>query len=201
MLPLSETEKQALLRAIPELVFRIEMGQDGAVSIVGNGTRTRIAADALATPDIHAIEEGDPEGLLTSLYEELARRGKELVATSTPTGEVRAFEVQLKHSGQESLYEVRAVVCGSRQILAVVRDTTARLEAENAIARSSNELAHLNEMLQNEARLRAEEEHVIKNSFRKLEELLEDTIEAIALIVQKKHPQTARHQERVSRLA
>ncbi len=201
VLPLSEREQQALLRVLPDLVFRVELGQDGAVSVVGNGTRVHIPADGVGNPDFHAGEKDDPEGLLTSLCEELAHRAEKLMGEFLRTGEVQILELQFDHNGHSTFFEIRAVVCESRQVLVLVRDVTGRTEAENAMARTGDDLARLNEVLQNEASLRAEEEQVIRNSFRRLEKLLENTIETIALIVQKKDPQTARHQERVSKLA
>jgi HD-GYP domain-containing protein (c-di-GMP phosphodiesterase class II) len=201
VLTLSEREQQALLRVLPDLVFRIELGQDGAVSVVGNGTRVHIPADAVGNPDFHAGEKDDPEGLLASLCEELAHRGAKLMGEFLRTGEVQVLELQFDHNGHSTFFEIRAVACESRQVLVLVRDVTGRTEAENAMASAGDDLARLNEVLQNEASLRAEEEQVIRNSFRRLEKLLENTIETIALIVQKKDPQTARHQERVSKLA
>jgi HD-GYP domain-containing protein (c-di-GMP phosphodiesterase class II) len=201
VLPLSEPEQQALLRATPDLVFRIEMEEDGAISVVGNGTRVHIPVDAVGNPDFHTGLKDDPEGLLTSLCEELAHRGEKLMAEFLRTGEVQVIELQFDYNGRSTFFEIRAVVCESRQVLAVVRDITAQREAENAMARAGDDLARLNEVLQNEASFRAEGEDVLKKSFRRLEKLMENTIEAIAMIVQRKDPQIARHQERVSRLS
>ncbi len=201
VLPLSEREQQALLRVLPDTVFRIDLGQDGAVSVVGNGTRVDIPADSVRNPDFHAGLKDDPEGLLTSLCEELAHRGEKLMGEFLRTGEVQVLDLQFDYNGHSTFFEIRAVVCESRQVLAVVRDITAQREAEGAMARAGDDLARLNEVLQNEASLRAEEEDILRKSFQRLEKLLENTIEAIALIVQKKDPQTARHQERVSKLA
>ena len=83
----------------------------------------------------------------------------------------------------------------------MVRDVTALREAEKAIAGTGEEVARLSELLQYETALRAEEEDILKNSFHRLETLLEETVEAIALIVEKKDSFVAQHQERVSRLA
>ncbi|MCX5991493.1 MAG: HD domain-containing protein [Chloroflexi bacterium] len=201
VLPLSEAEQQALLRVTPDFVFRIELEQGGGVSVMGKGTRTYIAADAVAKPHDHAGKKNEPEDLMRSLCEELARQGDKLMGGFLQTGEVQVLELQLAHNGQTTYYEVRAAVCEIREVLVVVRDVTVLREAENAMARSRDELAHLNELLQNEASLRAEEEGILKKSFGSLEKLLEDTIGAIALIVQKKDAHTARHQKRVSSLA
>ena len=201
VLTLSEREQQALLRVLPDLVFRIELGQDGAVSVVGNGTRVHIPADGVGNPDFHAGEKDDPEDLLASLCEELAHRGAKLMGEFLRTGEVQVLELQFDHNGHSTFFEIRAVVCESRQVLVLVRDVTGRTETENAMARAGDDLARLNEVLQNEASLRTEEEELLRKGFQRLERLLENTIDAVALIVQKKDPRTARHQERVSKLA
>jgi HD-GYP domain-containing protein (c-di-GMP phosphodiesterase class II) len=83
----------------------------------------------------------------------------------------------------------------------VATDITARKEAEAGIARSLNEVARLNEVLQNETTLHAEDEQILDNAFAKLGKLLEDTIGAIQMIVHQKDPPTARHQARVCKLA
>lgn len=201
VLPLSEAEQQALLRATPDFVFRIEMEQNGAVSVIGNGTRTHIAADAVANLHSQPGKKDGPDDLMKSLCEELARHGEKLMGEFLRTGEVQVIELQLAHKSQTTCYEVRAVVCEIREVLVVVRDVTARREAENAIAKSKDELARLNELLRNESSLRAEEERILKKNLGRLQKLLEDTIGAIALMVQKKDPHTARHQKRVSKLA
>jgi len=138
---------------------------------------------------------------LTSLCEELAHRGEKLMAESLRTGEVQVIELQFDYNGHTTFFEIRAVVCESRQVLAVVRDITAQREAESAMARAGDDMARLNEVLQNEASFRTEGQDILKKSFRRLETLMENTIEAIAMIVRKRDPQIARHQERVSRLA
>ncbi len=201
VLPLSEAEQKALLRVIPDLIFRIELQQDGAVSVTGNGTRTYTTADALTNPDDQPGKEDKPEDLMKTLCEELARHGEKFMGGFLQTGEVQVLELQFDHDGQTTYYEVRATACVSKEVLAVVRDVTSHREAENAIARSRDELARLNEVLQNEVSLRADEEDILRKSFGKLEKLLEGTVEVIAMIVRKKDPHTARHQERVSRLA
>ena len=200
-LPLPEAEQKALLRAVPDLVFRITQEQDGTVTVVGNGIRTLVMADGVADPGVRPVKKEEPRDLMESLCEELGRHAEEFRGGFLRTGEVQSLELHFDQDGLATCYEARAVLSETGVLLAVVRDITARRDAEDAIARSTDELTRLSEALDNEANLRVEEEKVIKNSFRKLENLLENTIEAIGLIVQKKDPQTARHQERVSKLA
>jgi putative nucleotidyltransferase with HDIG domain len=63
------------------------------------------------------------------------------------------------------------------------------------------ELDRVNEVLKKEISLRLQEEEVLRKSFKKVEVLLENTIEAMSLIVERKDPYTAGHQRRVARLA
>lgn len=201
LLPLSETEQEALLRAMTGHVLRIRLERGGAVSVTGNRIRVHMSGNAIANPDSQPVREDKPEDPMKAVYEEVARHAEGLLAGYLQTGEAQVMDLQLDYNGETSYYEVRAVVSASREMLAVVRDVTALREAENAIAGSREELARLSELLQHETALRAEEEDILKRSFHRLETLLEDTVEAIALIVQKKDSLVAQHQERVSRLA
>jgi HD-GYP domain-containing protein (c-di-GMP phosphodiesterase class II) len=215
----SWSEEQAVLEAIPDYIFRIR--RDGSVSVAGSGTSRFLAANE-STPgkrsaDAAAKSEGQlkkvqPRDIVSRLAEELARRSRQLVAKAEETGKIQAFDLQLNHSGRTAHYEVRAAVFYRNEVLAVVRDVTARREAEAALAKlkedletkvqeQSSELTQLKEAFQSQVALLAEEEEVLKRSFSKLERLLEDTIGAITTIVQRKDPYTAGHQQRVSQLA
>ena len=201
ILPLSETEQETLLRAMTDQILRIKLEQDGSVSVTGNRIRVHMPANAIANPNSQPDREAKPEDPMRAVYEEIARHGEHLLAKSLQTGEAQVLDLQLEYDGQTSYYEVRAAVSANREILAVVRDVTPLREAENSIVGSREELARLSELLQYETALRAEEEDILKKSFHRLETLLEDTVEAIAMIVQKKDSLVAQHQERVSRLA
>jgi HD-GYP domain-containing protein (c-di-GMP phosphodiesterase class II) len=190
-----------LLRAMTDQVLRIKLEQDGSVSVAGSRTRVHMSASAIANPNSQPSKEAKPEDPMRAVYEEVARHGEKLLAEFLQTGETPVLDLQLDYNDQTSYYEVRAAVSASREMLAVVRDVTALREAEDAIAGSRDELARLSELLRHETSLRAEEEDILKNSFNRLETLLEETVEAIALIVQKKDSLVAQHQERVSRLA
>jgi HD-GYP domain-containing protein (c-di-GMP phosphodiesterase class II) len=200
LFPLSESQQEALLKAIPDFIFRISLRRDGA-TITGNGLRLNVPNKAVADSAGQSGEMSDSDDRMRSLAEELARQGETLMAEYLRTAEVQMLELQVEYDGQTTYYEVRAAVCDTKEVLALVRDVTALREAEGSIAASRDELARLNELLKNEASLRTAEEDILKKSFQRLQKLLEDTVEAIALIVHKKDSVTARHQERVSRLA
>ncbi len=201
VLPFSETEQETLLRVMPDHVLRIKLEQDGSVSVTGNRIRVHLPASAISNPNGQPGKDDKPEDPMKAVYEEIARHGEKLLAGFLQTGEVQTLDVQLDYNGETSHYEVRAAACVSREILAVVRDVTAVRGAENAIAGSKEEVTRLSEMLQHETALRAEEEEILKKSMHRLERLFEETVEAIALIVQKRDSQVAQHQERVSKLA
>lgn len=201
VLPLSETEQETLLRAMTDQVLRIKLEQDDSVSVTGHRIRVHLPASAIADPNSQPGKKAKPEDPMRVVYEEVARHSRVLLAEYLRTGEAQVLDLRLDHNGEISHYEVRAAVSASREMLAVVRDVTALREAENAIAGSREELARLSELLQHETALRAEEEDILKRSFHRLETLLEETVEAIALIVQKKDSLVAHHQDRVSQLA
>lgn len=197
----AQAEREVLLQLIPDQVFRIKARQDGSVSVRDGRARTRTAADGAAIPAAAPGKEDQPLGPTNSAGQEMACRGKALIEGFLRTGEMQVLEFQVEYGGRTSQYQVRAAACGPWELLAVVTDITARREAEAGIARSLSEVARMNEILQNEASLRAEDEQILDNAFAKLGKLLEDTIGAIQMIVHQKDPPTARHQARVCKLA
>ncbi len=195
-----EAEREVLLRLIPDQVFRIKAKEDGTVAVIDDRTRIEVGADlpvkSMSPPcDDTAADWSD------GLGQQLASRGKRLVDGFLETSEMQTLELQVECGGRTTQYQVRAAACAPWELLAVVTDVTARREADASIARSLSEVARLNEILQNEATLHAEDEQIMDNAFAKLGKLLEDTIGAIQMIVQQKDPPTARHQARVCRLA
>ncbi len=219
----AEAEQEVLLRMIPDQVFRIRVRPDIGVSVTDGrgheGPGGQPAAESAPASEEQII---DPRHGLRS---ELARRGPEIMDAFRRSGEVQTLEMEISHDGQVRHYEIRAAGCAAREVLAVVhngqttfreigassgaagellvlaRDVTSRREAEASIARSHDEVARLNQVLQSEASVHAEDEELMENAFRKLGGLLEDTIGALQMIVQMKDPPTARHQARVCKLA
>lgn len=214
------SEEQAVLQSIPDYIFRIR--RNGSVSVVGSGTRRYLAAndpmpgkhgtDAAAKSGDQLKKKAQGQDTVSRLAEELARRSRQLVAKAEETGKIQAFDLQLNHAGRSAHYEVRAAVFYRNEVLAVVRDVTVRREAEAALAKTkedlestvkeqSNELTQLKEAFQSHVASLAEEEEALRQGFSKVERLLNDTIGAIATIVQRKDPYIAGHQQRVSQLA
>ena len=196
-----QAEREVLLQLIPDQVFRIKAKQDGSVCVKDGRTRIQIATDGGVMPAGERGKEDQLVGPTNSLGQQMACRGKGLIDAFLRTGEMQVLESQVECGGRTTHYRVRAAACAPWELLAVATDITARKEAEAGIARSLNEVARLNEVLQNETSLHAEDEQILDNAFAKLGKLLEDTIGAIQMIVHQKDPPTARHQARVCRLA
>jgi HD-GYP domain-containing protein (c-di-GMP phosphodiesterase class II) len=197
----AEAEREVLLQVIPDQVFRLKAKPDGSISLRDGRTRAQVASDGLATSSAEPVKEDQALGPAKSLGEGLACRGKQLIDGFLTTSDMQTLEFDVDCGGRTTHYQVRAAACGPWELLAVVTDITARKEAESSIARSLSEVARLNEVLQNEASLHAEDEQILDNAFAKLGKLLEDTIGAIQMIVQMKDPPTAHHQARVCKLA
>ena len=197
----AEAEREVLLQLIPDQVFRVKVRPDGSISVKDGRTRIRIATDGVATSSTGTDKADRALEPAKSVGQELACRGKALIDDFLKTGEMQTLEFVIECTGRTTHYQVRAAACGPWELLAVVTDITARKEAESSIARSLSEVARLNEVLQNETSLHAEDEQILDNAFTKLGKLLEDTIGAIQMIVHQKDPPTARHQARVCKLA
>jgi HD-GYP domain-containing protein (c-di-GMP phosphodiesterase class II) len=197
----AQADREVLLQLIPDQVFRINAKQDGSVSVRDGRTRIQIATDGAGIPPGEPAKEDLLLGPVKGLGEVLACRAKGLMDGFLRTGEMQVLELQVDCGGRTTQYQVRASACAPWELLAVVTDITARKEAEAGIARSLNEVARLNEVLQNEASLHAEDEQILDNAFAKLGKLLEDTIGAIQKMVQLKDPPTAHHQARVCKLS
>ncbi len=220
-----EAERDVLLKVITDRVFRVRLQPDGGVAVADGRARTGSAGHEAGEGAVLPAAEGEPADSGQGLKSELARRGRQLMDAFRESGEVQTLEIETGHDGQARCYEIRAAGCVSAEMLAVVhngqttfleigapagaagellvlaRDVTARKEAESSIARTQDELTRLNQVLESEASVHAEDEEIMESAFRKLGRLLEDTIGAIQMIVQMKDPPTAQHQARVCKLA
>ncbi len=219
----SESERRVLLRVVPDDVFCIRLRPDGGVLVTD--ARSQPGPGEHESIGVAAASEGQLVDAEHGLKNELARRAGELMDGFHRSGEVQTLEIQACRDGHVNYYEIRAAGCAAGEVLAVVhngqttfreigasnggggelvalvRDVTARREAEASMARTEEEVTRLNEVLKSEASVHAEDEEIMESAFRKLGRLLEDTIGALQMIVQMKDPPTARHQARVCKLA
>jgi len=214
----NEARQRATLQLIPDCMFL--MKEDGSISAIFDGEEeggTGPSVDSAPPAEgNHGSQLGGGNGhtspLLKSLSEAIARQGKDHASQALTERQIQSFEFELPGNGCRSCWETRMVVCGEGQVLAMARDVTERRQAEEAVAEAKDalemqvqertaELDRVNEVLKKEISLRLQEEEVLRKSFKKVELLLENTIEAMSLIVERKDPYTAGHQRRVAKLA
>lgn len=199
-LPWTERQYEALVKVVPDQLLLIKLHEDGSISITGDRICFHFAADALSNPrGQHAAK--DKPGLTSHLCQELACQAKGLMNECLRSGEVQILGLHIDHDEQTSYYQIRAVACGTGEILSLARDITTQEEADGDRAGDRELSARLNKALQNEAVLRPEDEQMLRDISTRMNCLLEDTIETIQSIVQKRDPITAGHQARVWKLA
>jgi HD-GYP domain-containing protein (c-di-GMP phosphodiesterase class II) len=201
VLPWTQPQHEALLRVIPDQVFRVKLQHDGSVSVTVDGASLDIPPEAVAGLSRQFGAEAQPDDMVGRLRVELARQARALMDGCLRTEEVHVLHLQIEHKGQTACHEVRVAACGNGEILALVRDITERETSDNSMAGSGHSAPSLDSMVRSQVSQYAEDEEVIRDVSGKLNNLLEDTIKAIQSVVQKKDPSTARHQTRVWKLA
>ena len=207
----------AIIQAMPDYIFRI--GKDGVSLLPRNGSPTVAGAASGATgveksPDGKAVahEADKPRPLEKTILEELGRQNEPHTRKVLETKQLQTFEFQVRDDREVHHLEVRLTPFRESEVLALVRDVTVLRQTHNALIESKNELENhlkernaemmrVNKMLKTEVELREEQEEVLKKNFHKLEGLLDDTIGAITLIVERRDPHVADHQRWVCQLA
>ncbi|MEW6365214.1 MAG: PAS domain S-box protein [Acidobacteriota bacterium] len=121
----SEARNRAILNAIPDLMFRI------------SGTGDFLGYHAQDTRDLHV----PPDQIIGKKIEELlppavAGPTRHHVELALATGEPQVYEYALAVPNGLQNFECRLVTCGKDEVLAVVRNITARRQAEEALRRS-----------------------------------------------------------------
>ncbi|MCC7449951.1 MAG: PAS domain S-box protein [Anaerolineae bacterium] len=111
----SEARQRALLDAVPDLIFRKH--RDGTFLDYHAGNPAE-----LAVPPEQFIGRKTEE----VLPPEAAARHTNAVARALQTGDMQTYEYTLTVGGQLMDYEARMVVCGSDEVLAIVRNITER---------------------------------------------------------------------------
>ncbi|HEX8181096.1 MAG TPA: PAS domain S-box protein [Pyrinomonadaceae bacterium] len=115
----SEERNQALLNAIPDLIFRL--GRDGRFLDVHAAH-----ADALFMPPAEFIGQHVAEVLPADVAAEALR----YVERAAVSGELQVFEYAFKQAGETRNYEARVVASGDEEVIVIVRDVTRRKRAE-----------------------------------------------------------------------
>jgi diguanylate cyclase (GGDEF)-like protein len=119
----SEEKTRALVRAIPDLIFRI--GEDGTVLDLVAG-----AGEGAAPPD-HRPEGRKVEDVLPG---EAAEQALRCVEAARSTGGIQRFEYDLAFDGDTRNYEARVVSLPEGESLLISRDMTDRKRAEERLS-------------------------------------------------------------------
>ncbi|MBE0602185.1 MAG: response regulator, partial [Deltaproteobacteria bacterium] len=119
----SEEKTRALVRAIPDLIFRI--GDNGTVLdlVAGTGAGTSSAGSPPAGRTIGEV-----------LPSEAAEQALRSVETARSTGGIQWFEYDLVSRGETRSYEARVVALPDGESLFISRDMTDRKRAEEQLA-------------------------------------------------------------------
>ncbi len=114
----SETTNRALLNTIPDLMFRVK----------GDGTYL----DFKPANFSNLIKPQIFQGLkvVDVMPHNIAEKSMRYIQQTLETGEIQVFEYQLEISGEFSVYEARLIASGDDEVLAIVRDITARKNAD-----------------------------------------------------------------------
>lgn len=127
----SEATNRAILRAIPDLLVR--MNREG------------LAVEAIANSTAQPHNNGGPvgQGMQAILPPDLAIQRLEYIQQTLTTGELHVYEYQIAAPGGPRYEEARIVPIDTNEVLLVVRDITDRKqsEVELAAARDAAELA------------------------------------------------------------
>lgn len=125
-LALSEAQNQAVLNAIPDLMFRI--GADGRY----RGLVTPYRDIALIPPTFDITGQS----LFDILPERWAHKAFIRLQQTLATGELQIYEQRLPNGDRIQDEEVRLIKCGDDEALFIVRDISERKQAEAALRTS-----------------------------------------------------------------
>ncbi len=125
----NESAMRALLRAIPDPIFR--MKRDG--TYIGFSAR----------PGVHLLLPPDDfigKRAIDVLPREIGVQTMDAIARTLATGEASTFEYSRTRDSQLRHFEVRVVTCGPDEVLAMVRDMTDLRTAEAAVREGAERL-------------------------------------------------------------
>ncbi len=126
-LALSEQKNMALLKVIPDLMFRVS--KDGVVLEF----RAAKYGDLLADGEMFVSKR-----IVDLLSHRIADQALYYVSESLRTGEVQTFSCQFSLPGSVRDFEARVVATGADEALAIVRDVTERKRLEKEVLEISS---------------------------------------------------------------
>lgn len=124
MLRASQEKNQALLNAIPDLMFRIS--REG----IFREYRSNSDSGLIMPPEEFLGKRVDEV-----LPQDVALQAMHYVKRALQTGEMQLFEYQLMMMDTTYYYEARIAACGADEVLANVRDISERKKSEKEIIR------------------------------------------------------------------
>jgi PAS domain S-box-containing protein len=125
----SEAQNRAIVNSVPDLLFRID--------------RQGIILDYYSRDNslLYAPPEAFLNKLLASvLPAHISKLAMEALEKSLATNQVILFEYTMERNGETKYYENRITPLGIDEVLAVIRDITERVQQEEALRQTQNQL-------------------------------------------------------------
>jgi PAS domain S-box-containing protein len=179
-LQISEAWNEALIRAIPDAIFRCN--REGEISFFKSSSDFQTVAPP---------EEFMGQPVSRFLPEDIAVRVIQTIERTLDSGQLQTIEYVLKPEDEVRVYEGRMVPCGREEVLVIVRDMTERKHTEETLTEARNDLARrfgertrqlerINQELQREIAERQTVEEQLRTSEKRYRLLTENASDAIA---------------------
>jgi PAS domain S-box-containing protein len=179
----SEERNRALLSAIPDLMFQVK--REGIHEEFNSGTAAELGG--LALRELLGEDAGEIEETFEMVPQ--VPKGQEGSGEGGEESPVFIFEYTTKGEGSLRYYEMRLVVSGKDEVLAIARDITDRKEAEKELERYRARLEELvaartQELQRTNEQLRQEifQRKLIEAQKREAYEQIEKNIEQFAIL-------------------